>query len=289
LKIVARKDIDDIKWNRIVENSEIQNPLIYSWSMDATTENWCAVINDDYSFLWPIPFVVQFGIKRARQQPFSRQMDLIGDVSNLNEAINLLKKEFKQFDVRISLSKIYFEKQKFQILELNREIYFSTNAKRLIKKSDEYFQYEVSQDIIAILNLYGINSFLKINQPKANLKLIDSLMQAYLKHGKGFVLLAKNKEELVGSAFFIEDKDTIYYLIGDANDSDKKNGVIYGLMSQAIQKAIQDGKHYFDFGGSNVESVAKFYKKFGASDKEYSRIFWDNRPFWFKLLQKIKS
>ena len=83
-------------------------------------------------------------------------------------------------------------------------------------------------------------------------------------------------------------RPTTYYLLGDSNEDHKKKGVIYGLMDFGIQKAQSKGMLNFDFGGSNIESVADFYKKFGAVDIYYTRVHWDKRPLWFKIIQKIK-
>jgi len=288
LKIVAREDINDAKWNSCVEQSQIQNPLIYSWSMDATTSKWCAVVNDDYSFIFPIPFEQQLNVKRARQQAFSRQVDYVGSQEDFYTALELLKKEFSEFDIRVSLTKGNFERQCFQSIKFESDYKYSTNAKRLIKKANEVISYEVSDDLDVLVSLYADNSFLKFKQPPSNIEKIKNSMKAYLENGKGYVLIAKEGEAAIGAAFFIEDKGTTYYLLGDSNEDHKKKGVIYGLMDFGIQKAQSKGMLNFDFGGSNIESVADFYKKFGAVDIYYTRVHWDKRPLWFKIIQKIK-
>lgn len=288
MRLLARKEIDDAKWNACVANSKIQNPLLYSWAMDATSEDWCAIVDGDYTFLWPIPFSFNLGIKRARQQSFSRQVDIIGDSSLLPKAIELAKREFKQFDIRISKTIEIGENQKFQSLDLNTEIEFKTNAKRHIKKAKEKYIFEYSKDIDSLVELYKSNSFLKFKQPLSNLSVLKKSMEAYLRNEKGYLVVGTIENSVKAAAFFIEDKDTSYYLIGDAFDEDKKNGAIYGLINYAIEKSILEGKKIFDFGGSNVKTVAEFYKKFGAEDKAYSRIYWNQLPFWFKLIKKIK-
>lgn len=289
MKIIDREDIDELKWNRKIENSDIQNYILYSWAMDATTENWCAVIEGDYDFILPIPFTINLGIKRARQQVYSRQVDFIGASELIPKAINLLKEKFKEFDLRISENTLGETDQHFQFLDLNQELNYSENAKRLIKKSDKKYTYEITKDIKPLIQFYKENTHVKLKQPDANIGKIEALMKCCLKNNKGYVLDALEKEKVVASCFIIEDKSTSVYLIGDASPEEKKNGVIYGLMNFSIQRAIDKKMSIFDFGGSNVATVAKFYKKFGAKDKKYTRITWDKTPFWFKLLKKVKS
>src|SRR5690606_15094881 len=120
MKIVERKDIDDKKWNRTVEKASVQNPLLYSWAMDDTSYNWCAIIAGNYDFIFPIPYELKLGVKRARRRPCSRQVDFIGDEAYFPQALELAKQEFHILDVRISESQWGEADQEFQRLDLSK-------------------------------------------------------------------------------------------------------------------------------------------------------------------------
>lgn len=287
MRLLARKDINDEIWNRKVENSSIENYILYSWAMDATSENWCAIVDGDYDFLFPLPFSIKLGVKRARQQVYSRQVDFIGDQNLLLKAIELLKTEFKEFDVRISENEQGITDQHFQVLDLENDFDYSTNAKRIIKKS-EHLKYVQTDDLTTLMSLYTSNTHQKLNNSNENLSRLKGLMSSFLENGKGYAFSAFDGEKIVGACFIIEDKSTATYLIGDSNPEEKKAGVVYGMINYAIQKAQEKKMKRFDFGGSNVASVAQFYRKFGAKNQNYTRIVWDNSPFWFKTLKKIK-
>ena len=288
MKLVFRDKIDTKKWDAVVASSDIQNPLIYSWALDATCE-WCAVIKEDYSFIFPIPFVKRFGVQRALQQAYSRQMDYIGNSNQFLSAIELIKKEFAECELRLTDADPGVADQKFQFLDLNSNYKYKTNAQRLVKKANQLFTYEHSDSYRPLLGLYMNNSFKKFHQPKSNLLKLDNLMNRMIEEKKGMIINAMNQGELVGSLFLIQDKSTMYYLIGDSEQQGKKDGVMFGLMNEAITHAKEKGLSRFDFGGSNVDSVAQFYKKFGAKDQFYTRITWNNLPFWFKILKRLKK
>ena len=288
MKLVFRDKIDAKKWDAVVASSDIQNPLIYSWALDATCE-WCAVIKEDYSFIFPIPFVKRFGVQRALQQAYSRQMDYIGDSKDFLSAIELIKKEFAECELRLTDADPGVTDQKFQYLDLISDYKYKTNAQRLVKKADQLFSYEHSDNYKPLMGLYMNNSFKKFNQPKSNLLKLDNLMNVIIEKKKGMVINAMKQEQLIGSIFLIQDKSTMYYLIGDSDHDDKKDGVMFGLMNEAVNFAKEKGLSRFDFGGSNVDSVAQFYKKFGAIDQFYTRITWNNLPFWFKILKRLKK
>lgn len=265
-----------------------ENYTMFSWAMDATAENWCAVVEDDYGFILPVPYSSVAGLKRARQQSFSRQVDFIGEESKLNAAIALLKSEFKSCDIRVSQNELGITDQKFQYLNLEQDFQMSTNAKRMIKKS-AHLKFEKSENLEPLLNLYRSNTHQKLNQADSELTRLENLMRACMTNEKGFLFNAWDNERIVGSCFIIENKSTATYLIGDAEIGAKKEGVIYGMINFAIQNALEAGMKHFDFGGSNVESVAQFYRKFGAEDKMYSRLNWDELPKWFKWIKRFKK
>jgi len=94
--------------------------------------------------------------------------------------------------------------------------------------------------------------------------------------------------EMVGAGFFLLDKKRITYLKGAATEEAKKDGAMFGLMNFAFEKYEGDFD-IFDFGGSDVENVANFYKKFGAEDRTYYNYTINNLPKWFRAIKKIRG
>jgi len=93
---------------------------------------------------------------------------------------------------------------------------------------------------------------------------------------------------MVGAGFFLLDKKRITYLKGAATEEAKKDGAMFGLMNFAFEKYEGDFD-IFDFGGSDVENVANFYKKFGAEDRTYYNYTINNLPKWFRAIKKIRG
>jgi hypothetical protein len=77
-------------------------------------------------------------------------------------------------------------------------------------------------------------------------------------------------------------------LKGACFEEEKKQGAMYGLMDFAMQKFALN-YNTFDFGGSAIEGVANFYKKFGAQDCTYYDFHLNKMPTWFQTLKKIKK
>jgi hypothetical protein len=92
----------------------------------------------------------------------------------------------------------------------------------------------------------------------------------------------------VASGFFLLDKKRITYLKGAALDEAKKAGAMYRHFKFAFERYQNDYANYY-FGGSDIEPVANFFRKFGATDRNYYNYTIDNSPLWFKTLKRLKG
>ena len=176
-----------------------------------------------------------------------------------------------------------------QYLDLKSEFRYSTNAKRLIKKANEKFHYKRSHKAEELIELFRETAFKKIDSiTNEDLNRLENLMYVALEKEKGELYLIYSHHDVVGGGFFLKDKKRITYLKGASTEEAKKSGAMFGLIDHAI-KHYRDHYNTFDFGGSDVENVANFYKKFGATDRVYYNYSIDNLPLWFKTLKKIRK
>jgi len=94
-----------------------------------------------------------------------------------------------------------------------------------------------------------------------------------------------DQKRLVAAAFFMKHGNRYIFLKSGVTDQGKTNGAMHFLIDTFIkEKAEQD--ILLDFGGSSVETVARFYKSFGAKDCVYLQVKNNKLP---KLVNWIKS
>lgn len=285
-----RKDIDTKKWDEVISKSNKQNIFCYSWYLDACCDNWGGIISKDYSFILPLPYAFKFQIPQVAQHIYSRQIDYFGDNERaFNQAIELLKTKFRFVNISLSLQeKSNFHSKVFQVLHLNKEIKYKENATRILKKYYNNYTFDFSTDFSHLISFYKRNAAIKLKINKSSVNKLETLLNNLHFNKKGVCIYAKMNNEIVAGAFFMTDKKTVTYLIGDCDDAFKKQGAMYSLINFAIDhyKASYD---IFDFGGSNVNEVASFYKKMGGIDKKYSNIIFDNLPWWYKKVKALKN
>lgn len=264
---------------------------MYSWYLDSVSDNWGGVISDDYKTLFPISYSSKIGVKQFNQALFTREFDVIGSDFSFNEILNLLKNQFKNIQFRTSNSLgLESKERRHQYVELNDEVLinYSTNAKRLIKKSNKYYTYKVVNCVDELIELVKENVAHKIKEfTPENINRLKQLMNNASANHKGEAVAVYLGDAIVAAGFFLKDKSKITYLKGASTDEAKKNGAMFGLMNFAFS-IYSDEYSVFDFGGSNIESVANFYKKFGAKDKTYFEYTINTLPLWFKVLKKLK-
>jgi lipid II:glycine glycyltransferase (peptidoglycan interpeptide bridge formation enzyme) len=102
------------------------------------------------------------------------------------------------------------------------------------------------------------------------------------------ILLAvdQNNQNLAGG-FFVEDDNSVYYLIGGMDPENKNVGAMDLLLHRCIVETIGKMK-VFDFEGSVIESVEKYFRSFGAVQKAYFEISKTNSKL-FSFLQICRS
>lgn len=294
MKFLDRKDIDTDKWNNRIQNDPSENIFCYTWYLDATAENWGALVSGDYDTILPVPFTSKLGVKRFYQAPFTREYTIFGNDFGWTEAITFLKEHFSHLDFRTSMANVLTDslERVHQELELNENYNegFRSNAKRLIKKGHKNFHFHVEGHPADLIQLFQETVGHKINAiGSEELKRLEKLMDNALKDENAEMIIAKNENgDFVAGGFFLKDKTRITYLKGAATEEAKKLGAMYALFDFAFERYLPDFD-LFDFGGSDVENVATFYKKFGAIDRKYYNYTLDKTPFWFKALKKMKK
>lgn len=265
---------------------------MYSWYIDATADNWHALISNDYQTVFPVTFSNKLKIRQFIQPIFSRQFEVIGDDFALTDAINFIKKNFNLIHFKSSQSlndiKVTQSIKQHQYIDLTNTVKYSNNAKRLIKKANQIYTFKLISNINDFIDIVKLTLSQKIKEfnPKT-IENLKQLMLSAMQHQKGECIGIFENNLIVGGGFFLTDKSTVTYLKGASTDKSKKNGAMYGLINFAIN-SYQSQYTIFDFGGSNINNVATFYKKFGALNNPYYEYKIGNTPFWFQTLKKLK-
>jgi hypothetical protein len=100
-----------------------------------------------------------------------------------------------------------------------------------------------------------------------------------IQNGFGFTMGIRNPEgTLLAAAFFGMDEKRIYYILGAPNPEGRRSNAVHSLIDEVIKKYAGTGIT-FDFEGSDIPSVAAFYRKFSPQVMHYDFLRVIRSPF----------
>lgn len=305
IKFVEHKNINKKKWDEAIAGSSNPTIFAYSWYLDAVCKDWSALIKDDYDAVFPIASKSKYKIHYVFQPFFTRYFGVFAKqkvtTKLLVEFFEMLPEKFKYVEFCLhesqSLSNNVWEvkEKKFQILDLSGkheqiQKEYSENAKRNIKKAVKA-GLKIRPDIapVKIVSLFRATkgNELEVFDP-ADYKALIALMNTCNDLKKGQSIAIYDGDTLCAAAFFMFSNGRFTFLKSGVTEEGKAKGAMHLLFDYFIQNNA--GKRYeLDFGGSSVESVARFYKNFGAKDCVYLQVKRNNLPRLVKWVKSLKK
>ena len=298
MKHVEYHDIDKVRWDEAVNRSSNGNIFNLSWYLDAVCHKWNGLIFGDYDAVMPIPVVNKLNVSIVYQPFFSRQTGVFGP-GKVHDALAYLGEHHQKVDIGFDKTteipnKFEVAERRHQVLDIGGDYEsiqknYSTNAKRLIKKSYDTFRIESSSNIMPLVDHFkGLAEDKGIRLDSDSASRLKALMEACMDHDAGINYLIYENDTLMGGVFFMLFRKTVILLKNFTTDAGKQNGAMYKLIDHAV-KELGGRYELLDFGGSDVESVAGFNKKFGATDAFYIFLSLDQSPAYFKLLRSVRN
>lgn len=293
---VKHADIDKEKWDRCIDQST--NGLIYAHSfyLDSMSENWDALVHNDYEAVMPLTWKRKFGISYLYQPAFTQQLGVFGNIGSIDQIteafLNHAFSHFSFVEINLNFGNYYKKaaKQKCNlILPLNRsfeeiEKKFRKDFVKKIETSD--LIYTTSNDFENAILLFQKRYSKKISLSKNHYERFNQL--CYLMKEKGDLIVRKvtnKKGELLSTAILFKDTKRIYYILSTTSEQGRKQQANYFLLYQLI-KEFSGQDLIFDFEGSEIDSIKLFFKKFGAIEQNYPFVKINNLSF---LQKRIKN
>lgn len=293
LNFVQHKDIDFVKWDLTLGKCYNENPYAYSQWMNMVSHGWCALINENYTILVPLPVKQKLGINYIVQPRFTQQLGVFSISPQEPDLLELcLTKIPKRF------AKIYLQLNtgnNFSMPELKHRVTycldldapyaklyekFNAHHKRNINKALEISLQKnlvvtTSEDYAAFIENFKRTIGLK--DPSLKKKDYD-LMLKIISSSRGKIILCKNTNgDVLAGLFYLESKTKIVNLFNFTTSEGRSDKAMYLILSYLLN-TYSNHDMSLDFEGSEIKSIAKFYSGFGASVKNY-QIF-TKKGFW---------
>jgi hypothetical protein len=301
ISYLPQANIDKIKWDRCIDNAA--NGLIYAYSfyLDAMSENWDALILNDYEMVMPLTWKKKYTIYYLYQPFFTASLGIFGN--NISAEIvkfflENIPAKFKYWDFYLNRNNLFsipefpmYERSNYILtLSQNYEILKSKYASshvRNIKRAIQYGNF-VKKNIpiadVIDLSKEQAKNFSKIEENNFSdfTRLFEFLKQTNQATTYG-VYSPQNK--LVASCAYLFSHNRAYYILVGNHPDGKTSGASHLMIDQFIKEHA--GKNLIlDFEGSNISSLAFFYKSFGSELEKYPGIKMNKLSAIAKLFKK---
>ncbi len=150
---------------------------------------------------------------------------------------------------------------------------FKSNIRTDIKKAQKTVTVQESDDLEAF---YKINSMTFKRQNISmghSFELLQRIDRACAERSARKIFFAKDAEGRTHAAvYLVWDSESAYYLLSGGDPELRNSGATSLLLWHAIQYASKVTKR-FDFEGSMIEPVERFFRAFGGTQSPYLQIF----------------
>ncbi len=288
IRFLRHNEIDFKKWDACIEAAVNSLPYAYAWYLDIVCEeNWDALIADDYSAVFPIPVKNRIIYKQIYHPYFVQQLGLFymeqSQHQLLNYFIEQIPAQFRKINLQLNTENLIqstFLKLKHKLTHhvlLNRaydEIAaaYNANTKRNLKKAQAFGFVETKNITPAQLTEMRrkyLKDELKGVQDETDFIRLERLMEKSIAIDQGAITgIVNNTNEVIAAFFYLKGKHHIIYLNAISSPEGKEKNAMSWLIDHTLQQFAGRGK-IFDFEGSMIPGIARYYKGFGAVEVTY--------------------
>ncbi|MCF8203407.1 MAG: GNAT family N-acetyltransferase [Crocinitomicaceae bacterium] len=260
------------KYEQIVASQITFGFFEQTWVQDILHPNWRYLLNAQQNPIFRIPVVKKFGLRAYLQPLFLRSLPLLPGQA-LADLSSLKSKLFLHLNIDVAQEMESFEPVgKYQLLQWQEGIAqiragYSENVKRSLKKAKGLqlrpIDYKVFHTFFTSQKGENLG-----NLTAAAWLRLEALYAAAQIREQAFCAGVFLNDQLVAAGLFFRHQQKLYFMKGTLNEEGKSVGALVFLLDAVLQQHA-DSCAALDFIGSNQESIAAFYRKFGAKDTYY--------------------
>ena len=301
IEYIKRRQINDRRWDRVIASSPFETAYAHSWYLDACAENWAGLIMSDYEYVMPVVLGKKYGLKYIYLPRFCQQLGVYSEhqvsVEISRMFLQALQKKFKLGNYAFNEGNLLGEEPGCEItdnanytLNLNSsyeklEKAYTSNCRRNVRKaqqSDLQFTDQIPVDELVLLKQK--HDFGK--QDDAHYQKLIKMFSGLKEAGHVKTYGVRLGMQLCAGAVFACSNQRMHYLLSVSTQEGKDRSGMFKVIDQVIQ--LYAGKGLcLDFEGSNVSSIARFFKGFGAVPQLYQRIRFSHAAA--DLIQKMRN
>jgi len=291
IKLLGHSEIDRERWDHCISHSIFETIYPYSWYLDLVSPRWDALVLDDYRAVMPLTWTKKLGFRLLLQPILAQQLGVFSkdplDHALLEEFLKTIPARFRYVDICLNRENRdvpekwgSFERHNYELdVSLPEDAYNSNTRRNLRKGQSHTFEFKPIS-VRQFLNLYFHG--MKDARPAVQWTYLENLFGGLVNLKKAEIFGLSMGDNLQAAAILGYASTRTIYLIGCNSDAGKENRAMFVLMDKLISMSRGEDR-IFDFEGSNIPGVARFYEGFGGIRTVYPRIVKYGFPFLWKI------
>jgi len=288
ISYLQQHEIDKEKWDIAVQSHRATaSPFALSWYLDASCDNWDALIANDYTAVMPLPYRKKWGKYYIYPPYFLPRLGVFGKEITSDELarwINAIPDKFRWIDIVLheqmpfdnkkwlsTTHKTYVLDCQFPYEQIRKN--YHHNHKRNCQKAKEEgltiihdFSYE---EAIALFRNHQ-TKFYKVNYQEQDYKRLINILTTLKEKRHLEVYGVVDAHNTFCAAAFFPFINGKYYFLFSGRKADVNKSMFF-LIDNFIRRHAGT-TCLLDFNGSNQSSLARFYAGFGADEIQFSQI-----------------
>jgi hypothetical protein len=273
---VRNSDIDRVRWDSCIAQSNNQLTYAYSWYLDIVSPHWEALVTSDYEYVMPLPVKRRYKIPYLVQPILTQQLGIFSRSEINEDLVEEFIKGIPYFSYELNLNDhnfcskaLVFPNFLLNLQQPYKQIVamYTKNTQRNIEKATK-LNLKVQSDISVdeFLNFYS-------SVEKKYLPVRMSVLEKLLKMGVSLNTLSiygvfSTNNKLIAGLCLLNSPRRLTYLLPVSDNEGKTSLAMFLLIDSLIKKEAGKEK-ILDFEGSVIDGIARFYRGFGAKNKPY--------------------
>jgi hypothetical protein len=286
IQYLKRNEINIERWDQLIEKAS--NPLVYacSWYLDIVCNaQWDALVYGDYQWVMPLPWRKRMGLAYIYQPFCTPQLGVFG-LKNPNEDCikafeDAIPSRFKLIDQKLNerhseVLKDQASEHTSYLLDLSvtadeLKAAYNQHTRRSIRKAQKNFlKFSDNLEPKGVLHLFKKNKGLELKDIQdKDYELLLQVLENGREQGVCKSLGVLNERgECIAACCILFFQRKAFFLLSAINDEGKDKRAMYFLLDHFFT-ANCSRELVFDFEGSDIPGLARFYKGFGAYPIRY--------------------
>lgn len=282
---LTHNKIDFKLWDAHLAHCINTNVYAQHWYLNTVCPKWEALIVGNYDVMVPLPVKTFLGVSYLVQPLWVQQLGVFykAKISEalFHEIIQFIKKKYWRVNFSFNASNLEFLQTHVgnnYVLKLQKPF---SEIKKAYKNKDISTARNKSgleiktTDIITAIQLFEQSKIGKTLQPFNNkaYKILLNLVMEANKHGKSHVLACFKNNVAISAVVILEFNSSFTLLFTGTGNEGRKERALLKLLDWFIGNNCEMHT-YFDFEGSNNNSIAKFYASWGAQLEQYPTLIY---------------